>query len=63
MGFELFTEHQVKNEVWDMLHALKKADYAISDLSKEQVQKYADERQTPVKLRKLKDGRIKVWLA
>lgn len=62
MSFEIFTEHQVKEEVRQMLLALKKADYAISDLSKEQIQQYADNFQTVVRLRKLKDGRVKVSL-
>lgn len=62
MSFEIFTEHQVKEEVREMLLALKDADYAISDLSKEQIQQYADEFRAAVKLRKLKDGRTKVSL-
>lgn len=60
MSFRIFTEHHIKEEVRQMLLALKNADYAISDLTKEQIQKYANSFRITVKLRKLKDGRIKV---
>jgi hypothetical protein len=62
MGFELFTEPAVKEEVRQMLLALKRSDYAISTLTKEQLQQYSNEFGTQVKLRKLKNGKVKVEL-
>jgi hypothetical protein len=60
MSFELFNEPQIKEEVRQMLLGLKKADYAISDLSREDIEKWAKHFSVPIKLRTLKSGRIKV---
>lgn len=62
MSFEVFDDTAVKEEVRVMLLALKKADYALSDLSKEQIQEWANHFNTPVLLRYLKNGKVKVKL-
>lgn len=61
--FELFTDHAVKEEVREMLFALKEADYAISTLPKEEIEKYASQFGYIIKTRQLKSGKTKVRLA
>lgn len=63
MSFEIFTEHAVKEEVRQMLLALRNADYAISDLTKEEIWQWAHEFEYPVTLRQLRNGKVKVKLA
>ena len=60
--FEVFKDHAVKEEVRQMLLALKDADYAISDLPYEDIAKYAKHFGTDVKLRRLKGEKVKVAL-
>jgi hypothetical protein len=58
--FEIFTEHTVIEECRQMFLVLKKADYAVSSLDKETIEKYAEKFQANIVARKLKDGRTKV---
>lgn len=63
MSFEIFKDHEVKEEVYKMIYALRLgADFAVSDLEREDIQKYASELDYPFKLHKLKSGKIKVRL-
>ena len=62
MTFEIFTEHTSKEEIRQMLLALKTADYAMSTLPKTLIQKYADLFEVKVKLRKFYNGKVKVTL-
>lgn len=60
MGFKIFNEHTVQEECREMFIALRNADYAISTLEKEQIERYANHYNVSVKLRKLKYEGVKV---
>lgn len=60
MSYQIFTKQSTADELEDMFTKLGHAPYAISTLPYETIQLYADSHGMVVKLRRLKDGRVKV---